>query len=167
MNPRVTDADEVRVEVYCRQTTDAVVPLDRHHRRLVRLSRAGVVDDLSVKGWPGRVSLAPGDSGETLPRERSEAVRTRQIFEEWADREDVALGPAFGRREYDSTFTDESGEVLRFPVVALAVYVDGDLSAVYPHEDDGPVTVERGIDRLAAGGQRTRVSGERPRSTSD
>ena len=162
MRPRVSDGDEVRVEVYCRPSTDAVVPLDCHHGRLTRLSRAGVVDELAVDSWPGRVSLPPADAPADLSRERREAVRTRATFGEWADEAGVALGPAFGRRSYESAITGESGELFRFPVVGLAVRVDGDLAAVYPHEDDGAVTVEEGIDRLAVGEPAANATGARP-----
>ncbi len=169
MHPNVSDGDEVYVAVYCRPTTDAVAPLSSHHERLSRLSRAGVIDALAVEEWPSLVSVVPADTPENLPGERTTAVRVRRRFEEWANGAGVDLGPAFGHRAYESATTGESGELYRFPVVALAVHVDGDLAAVYPHEDDGPGTVETGIDRLAGetGERATRPDGERPRPAGD
>jgi hypothetical protein len=158
VTPTPEDATErrpVAVELYCRAATAAAVPLDRHHRRLTRLSRAGVVDSVTVRTWDGRVTLdavadGPDGAPDAAVDDRERAVRAFRAFSKWADREEVTLAPAFGRREHESAFTGETGVTLRLPVVGMAVRAGEELRAVYPHHDDGPVTVEEGVRRLAA-----------------
>lgn len=151
----------VSVELYCQPSTSAVVPLDRHHRRLTDLASAGVVDSVDVSTWPGRVTLESQRDDDALDGDRGEAVRLRREFEAWADAVGVSLAPAFGRHSYESTYTDTDGVALRFPVVAMAVRANGDLRAVYPHTDRDQVTVAEGVRRLAADERETAAGAAR------
>lgn len=160
-------------ELYCRRSTAAIVPLDRLYGRLTGLVETDAVDSVDVTTWPGRVTLSESsmsDALETLDADddRERAVRTYDEFETWADEAGVSLEPGFSRERYESSFTGESGVAVRFPVLALAVRDDSDdLLAVYPHQDERTVTVDEGVERLAAslvdtprGTARTRPLGE-------
>jgi hypothetical protein len=100
---------------------------DHIEARLTELSSAGVVESFDVASWPKRM---PADgSGDADMRDRYLS------FAAWARENDVRLTPFFGTRECYSMATGERGDWVVFPALALAVYEDGDLAAVYPHAD--------------------------------
>ncbi|WP_255198782.1 HTH domain-containing protein [Halorarius litoreus] len=118
--------------------------------RLEELQSNGWLDRFSVRTWPSRV---------TLEGPNEDVVSVVHRLERWADEAGVSLGPCFEWREYDCTFTDESGELVSLPVVALAVYEDDDLVDVAPRvETSTVVTVDELLDEL---GQRA-DTGRRP-----
>ncbi|PSQ45748.1 hypothetical protein BRD17_00860, partial [Halobacteriales archaeon SW_7_68_16] len=100
---------------------------DRLRERLCDLAAGSTVEEFDVSTWPKRV---PRD-GSCDP-----AVRDRYLeFAAWARDNGVRLSPFFGTRECYSMETGERGEWVVLPALCLAVYEDGDLSAVYPHAD--------------------------------
>ena len=112
--------------------------------RLEALAADGSVQAVERQTWPKRVPVDDCD------------FRVRDVYLEWTDwarREDVSLRPFFATREcYDPAAGDVT-DWLVVPAIALAVRVDGDLVAVYPHEDgDEPVTVEDGLEALVETG---------------
>jgi hypothetical protein len=60
--------------VYCRRSTAAVVPLDRHHWRLPALFGTGDVDAVSVDTRPARVVLDRDATVGTVDSARSASV---------------------------------------------------------------------------------------------
>jgi len=100
---------------------------ERIEGRLADLSSAGVIAAFDGDTWPKRV---PCDgSAEASIRDRYLA------FTAWAERNGVRLTPFFGTRECYCMETGERGEWLVLPALCLAVYEDGDLTAVFPHAD--------------------------------
>jgi len=99
------------------------------------------VDAVDRRSWPKRVPVDDCDAG----------VRNVYLaWTAWARDEGVRLQPFFATRECYSPAAEDYTDWLVVPAIAMAVRVDGDLAAVYPHEDgDETVTVEDGLDRLA------------------
>jgi hypothetical protein len=108
--------------------------------RLRALSGDGPVGDLTHETWPKRVPVARCDS----------AVRDVYLaWSDWARDAGVALQPYFDTRECYCPEAEDYTDWLVVPAIAMSVRVDGDLAAVYPHEDgDATVSVEDGIDAL-------------------
>lgn len=132
----------VSVDVYVRpsHTGDA---LEEHLATLQRLAAEGVVDEVDVHCWPGRV---PTRSPTT------DAVDQFQRFRSWAASNDRSIQPPFSVHEVDSEFTGEHRTYLSTPVLTLAVEVGDSLVGVYPHsEGDVHRGVEDGIAALSAG----------------
>lgn len=109
------------------------------------LEDGGAVDEVDVSVWSRETPASPG----------TRAFETYRRFADWADQNGVSVEPAFKKRRRDSELLGESGEVVVTPCVALAVYLDDTLLAVYPHTDaDGDtddrevVTVEDGLAEI-------------------
>lgn len=103
----------------------------------------GSLDELSTHEWPKRV---PIDDCESPVRDTYLAYAT------WADAAGVSLAPFFATRECYSAEAGTHTNWLVVPAFALAIRVDGDLAAVYPHSDGSETaSVEDGIDLLRAG----------------
>lgn len=100
----------------------------------------GLVEDVEHTTWSKRVRVDGCDS----------AVRDVYLtWTAWARREGVQLQPFFDTRECYCPEAEAYTDWLVVPAIALAVSVDGDLAAVYPHEDGTEtVSVEDGIDAL-------------------
>lgn len=106
--------------------------------RLEALQSTDRLDRFTVRTWPRRVTTDG-------PNEDVVSLVTR--LERWAEDADASLAPAFERRRYDRSFTDESGELLSLPTVALAVYESDELVEVAPRvEGATTVTVDDVID---------------------
>lgn len=139
---QIENGADVRVELHSRRELPrpAEERVDSVVASLSALEDESSVDDLERHTWRKRVPVSACDG----------RLRDRYLaFQGWAEEADVRLDPFFGTRE---CFTAESGEFedwLVLPAVCLAVVVDEELVAVYPHRDDsGAATVEDGIDAL-------------------
>lgn len=98
--------------------------------RLEALADAGLIGGVDVETWEGRLLL---ETGETPPR----AVEWFHRFQEWARRNDRALGPSFGHSHPVSSFTGERYEEFVFPVVCVAVLRGDDVLEVIPRIEGG------------------------------
>lgn len=108
--------------------------------RCEELVDAGALARYSVRTWPRRVVLdgPNGDVSDVYDR-----------FRRWAAAEGVSLGPAFERHPHDQRITDERGELLTLPAVAIALFEDGRLVQVAPHtRGEEPRTVDDVLDGL-------------------
>lgn len=123
----VADADpdaSIRVDCYVRSRIPPAITgtVDGVVERLDALDDRGLIDDYRVERWPPACSPV-GESADEHAATRDELVAA---FERWAARNGHSLEPAFRRRELPSSPFDvetaESGERVRVPVVALAVY---------------------------------------------
>lgn len=114
------------VDLYMRADESTLGRRREITERLESIQSSGGIDRFTVRTWPRNVAL-DGPNEDVL------AVVER--FQQWANEEDVDFGPAFGRRDYERSFTDESGEIVTLPTVALAVYEGDELVAVAPHAD--------------------------------
>lgn len=143
----MTPAERTRgtvVELYGRDDLPAPARgrRDRVAAHLAELESAGTIAGFDVRWWPKRL---PRDGTGT--RE----VRDRYLaFADWAEDRGVSLAPFFGTRKCYSTATGERGEWVVLPALCLAVYGDGDLTAVYPHANgDAYRSVLSGLRYLA------------------
>lgn len=100
-------------------------PIDAVIERLRDCETRDVIDELTVEAWPAEIGL-------TDVPENSIGARY-ELFETWADRNDVSLGPAFATRERTTLVDGEPDTVLVLPVLCLAVHVDDTLANVVPH----------------------------------
>lgn len=103
----------------------------------------GTLDELSTREWPKRVPVGDCDG----------VVRDAYLaYSAWADAAGVSLAPFFATRECYSAEAGTHIDWLVVPAFALAIRVDGDLAAVYPHSDGTETaSVEDGIDLLRSG----------------
>lgn len=134
----------VEVDLYVRH--DLPRPSQRRadavDAELRALAAEGEVSEYRQHTWTKRVQVG----------RCSAAVRDRYLaFSAWADRADVSLQPFFETRERYDTKTESYTDCLIVPAMTLAVTVDGDLSAVYPHGDgDATASVEDGLAAIRA-----------------
>lgn len=132
----------VTVELYVRSELPppARDQADAVYDQLTDLEDQGLLTDVSRASWAKRV---PVDEAAEQFRD------TYLTFLDWANSEGVRLRPFFQTRE---CFSDEHGEMrdcLVVPAFCLAIYEEGDLSAVYPHGDDANTyTVQDGLQSL-------------------
>lgn len=139
-------------ELFVREHAPAAVR-DRQRavgERLARLERSRVLGDVAVRPWSPSLPAGGGVSGEGS-RDRPAVERLRR----WAAGAGCDLEPGFLRRRTGSLVDDGSGEVLQLPFVCVALSVDGELRAVFPHSEGGDVrTVADCLDALERGGWR-------------
>lgn len=115
--------------------------------RLEALQSSGDIDRFRVQSWPRRV---------VVDGPNEDLVALVERFQQWADAAGVSFGPAFDRWHYDRSFTGESGELLSFPTVALAVYEGDELVEVAPHHDGQKLrTVDEVLAALDEGPERS------------
>lgn len=115
------------------------VHIDLWTRRPVCGARTEVIDRLT--GLDAADAIA-GFTVETLPDEVALGEHTEHTgvraayrdFSAWADANDVSISPPFESRRVTS-LVGRSTEVLRVPVLCLAVSEDGTLTGVYPCSD--------------------------------
>lgn len=97
-------------------------PRTRVIDRLGTLRTDGAIEDFEIETWPD----------ELVVGERDQQILTLvETLQQWALDADVTLQPAFDRRTV-SPLVGASHDVLTLPMMALAVYDDGDLRGVYP-----------------------------------
>lgn len=95
--------------------------------RLGSLRAADAIADFEVETWPDELVVEETDT---------RVASVVDAFREWAATAGVTLEPAFDQRTV-SPLVGRSREVLTLPMMAIAVYEDADLTAVYPHAEDG------------------------------
>lgn len=116
----------IRVDCYVRSCVPPAITgiIDGVVERLDALDDRDLIDDYRVERWPPECGPVGGSIDENAST-RDELVAE---FERWAARNGHSLEPAFRRREIPSSSfgveTAESGERVRVPIVALAVYED-------------------------------------------
>lgn len=129
----LADADRTTVTLYhCASMHGTYEQQRETMERLDALTDTGVVDTVERRAWAHQ--LSPDADDDWCQQARATYAR----FRAWATEHDRSLEPAFGTRTASSIVDDESYEVIEFPVLCLAVDVDGDLVHVAPSTD--PVT---------------------------
>ncbi len=150
-----TERSRTHAVVYLRSLAPSVVDETREHlSRLDRLVEAGTLDAYEVELWGDAISCDP-----TYPAGRR-LCETVERFERWADRQDRSLEPAFSRGQVCSLVSEETHDVIRLPMVCLAVYEGERLAAVYPHRDRSTRTVADGLDEIDQPAKSKAVVGE-------
>lgn len=140
-------------ELYLREHAPAPV---RERQRAVRerladLARSDELGDVSVAHWSKTTPAAAEARASAAGRPALAVDR----FEAWAARSGCDLEPGFVRRTSESMLGGRTDEVIQLPFICLALTVDGELAAVFPHRDDGVVrTVTDCLDGLERGGWR-------------
>jgi hypothetical protein len=111
--------------------------------QFTELAASGAIDDFEVQTWPEEVPVVPES-------EHGEVLATIDRYEQWAQEHGLSLRPPLETRT-SSLLVGGSTEVLRLPMIAVAVYADDDLAGVYPCTD-GETTwsVTDCIDALTA-----------------
>ena len=148
-----TDADaaaDCTVTLHLRSSAPAAATRRQRNilQRLRSLASDGVVPDLRVERWSSRVTVsADGDDGDRDP------VALYEEFETAAERADARLEPFFETREAVGGLLSAgppTDRVIVFPVVALTVRRDGEVTGLFPCWNDGTHhSVEDALDALA------------------
>ncbi|GCF14960.1 hypothetical protein Harman_28950 [Haloarcula mannanilytica] len=133
--------DEITVQLWSRRPVCG--PRTTAIDRFTELAATGVIDDFDVQTWPEEVPVSQeSDHGDVL--------ETVERYEQWANEQGLSLRPPFETRT-SSLLVGRSTEVLRLPMLAVAVYADDGLAGVYPCSDGGTTwSVTDCIDALAA-----------------
>lgn len=142
----MTQTTDPHVTVDCYVRTDAVSDQVESQLAAVQaLAREGLVDELAVRTWPKEVVLSSVTEG-------SVTVERYRMFRRWADQWGATVEPPFVVERRNSEFTGETREVLVAPALCLAVYANGRLREVFPHNSEGTTyTVEDAIETLRRG----------------
>jgi hypothetical protein len=98
--------------------------------RLGELKRTGPVAKYDVHAWGKSIRLDGPLQGTSY---HGHVVEHVESFRNWAATNGVSLGGAFANHDLHSAMTDEAFTTVSLPTCCLAVYVDEDLVAVYPH----------------------------------
>ena len=112
--------------------------------RLRELESEGSLSDVSVRVWGRFVEASPRDDGDGRP------IRDRIAeFYGWADRNDRSLDPAFRRCERSTLLSPEETDVIRLPLICVAIYRGDQLVRVVPcSTEEGTDTVPDCLSRL-------------------
>ncbi len=138
-----TDRSRTHAVVYLRSLAPSVIDETRDHlSRLESLVEEGSLLGYEVELWGDAISCDP-----TYPAGR-ELCETVERFERWAEDRGCSLEPGFSRGEICSLVSEETHDVIRPPMVCLAVYEGETLAAVYPHRDGSTRTVADGLADL-------------------
>lgn len=139
-------SNETKITILCYAREPIISDAVESNLELLKRCESGpLVDRVVLRGWPESVRVG----GEESPTR--EVIRQFEQFEAWGDRHGVSVRPAFETRTRCSIADDEH-TVLVTPLLCLAVYRDRELSAVFPHTDDGEThTVRAAIETLLAG----------------
>lgn len=136
---------ELVVETYTRPAL-LLEPVDAKIETLERLESEGTIEELTHHSWPAEVSVS--DHGLY-----DDVEETFREFDRWAATNEVHIRPPFSIRTRRSTFTGETSTVLVTPVMSLAIYLEDQLAAVFPHSDgDVHYPVSEAIAALKTGG---------------
>jgi hypothetical protein len=118
---------------------------DRVVHRLEELLSGDAIDDYDLRVWGDRIRHASPCARTVDGRHvRDRLARIRR----WADEHGYSLDGVYREVDCESAITDESWTEIRFPQVALAEFVDGDLVRFTPVRDDGDDRVLRVADHL-------------------
>jgi hypothetical protein len=142
-----------RVVLCVRDLTPTGLP-DRQkavYEQLLQLQEDGRIADVSVEVW-GKQMYAAVERNPAADASARAARSTYEAFEAWAERNGHDLSPAFSTHTVSSLVSDEQTEVIRFPVMCLAVYDADDLLAVAPcSTSEGISTVDDCLEALRSG----------------
>lgn len=139
-------ADDVRVDVFhCASMHGTREQQRAVFERLESLADSDGVDRVNREAWTHE--LTPDADDDWCENARAAYSR----FWNWAHEHDRTLEPAFRTRTVRSMVSEETHEVITFPVVCLAVYADDSLVELAPSTDlatDRTYTVEDCLDDL-------------------
>ncbi|WP_336329815.1 HTH domain-containing protein [Haloarcula sp. CGMCC 1.2071] len=137
-------ANPVRVELFVRSLCpgDATQQQNYLIDRLQALEDAGYIEDLSILIWGRRIE--PRLAQRTA--EGRHLLERLSMFEQWERDADASLAAFDWEHPLTNMVSDESVSVITLPTLALAEYVDDDLTHVAPCTRDG--TVHRVTDRV-------------------
>jgi len=124
--------------------------------RLEALDESDAVDDVERRAWAR--TLATDADDDWCEHARSRYRR----FWAWASERDRTLEPAFDTRTVGSMVSKETHEVIEFPVLCIAVYVDDELVHVAPSTDASTEETTTVADTLAA--LEERLDAQQPRA---
>jgi len=140
------DAEDVHVDVFhCASMHGTQEQQRAILQRLESLAGTDHLDRVSRHAWMHE--LTPDADDEWCEHARA----TYSRFFEWARENGRTLEPGFRTRIVRSIASDESYDVITFPVLCVAVYADGTLVQVAPSTDpvtDSTYTVVDCIDDL-------------------
>lgn len=121
-----TATSPLRAELYLRGDTYGIFDVQRKvSNRVKRLEANGMFGRSIVAGNWQHIRARTEDT-------RSGALETYEEFQTWAKHNGYSLEPAFERRTRTHMGTDRTDEVVEFPAIALAIYDEQDLKAVFP-----------------------------------
>ena len=114
--------------------------------RVATLAATPLVETVETFEWPRTIAIdGPGPTDDR-------AQTAFNAFCQWARDHDARLFPAFGTRGCYARDTGKRYTALVLPVMALAVYENDALVAVYPHADgEQTATVFDGLHELETG----------------
>ncbi|MDT3436233.1 HTH domain-containing protein [Haloarcula sp. 1CSR25-25] len=95
--------------------------------QFTELAATGVIDEFDIQTWPEEIPVSQGSG-------HGEVLETVDRYEQWATERGLSLRPPFETRT-SSLLVGGSTEVLRLPMIAVAVYADDELAGVYPCTD--------------------------------
>lgn len=127
----ITESDDVRVDVFLRSLGSPAgvgYPETTVVETLGELEEMGRIDSYTLSVWGNRIQPAGPYAETAIGRFLLEKV---EAFQAWARNTPGAEVP-LEFREVSSLVGEETHEELRPPYACLAVYADGDLSAVLP-----------------------------------
>lgn len=135
-------------ELFLREHVPAAVH-DRQRavrERLDRLERSRVLGDVTVTNWSRSVRLDDGEARDPVV----------DRLASWASRNGCDLEPSFVKRAAGSVACERRHEIVELPFVCLALAVDGETRAVFPHTEQSETrTVGDCLDGLERGGWRS------------
>ncbi|MFB6179504.1 MAG: HTH domain-containing protein [Halorientalis sp.] len=134
-----------RLELYLRDETRGLAgpQQDALIETAEALALTPAIDTVEIYEWPRK--LAVEGHGPTDDR----TLDVFNQFSQWARDHGVQLHPAFSTRTCYDWETGNRYTALVLPVMALAVFEDDELVAVYPHTDgETRQTVFDGLDAL-------------------
>jgi hypothetical protein len=145
VNTIMTEDKTLTAELYLRNDASRLLGPDEMVHRAERLAANGPLGDSTVAGrWHRHQTPAENWSGE--------AMATYREFDGWATRNGFTLEPGFERRTRSFVGMDDTEEVVVFPYVALALYADESLVAVFPCSDeDRTYTVGSALEAFERG----------------
>jgi hypothetical protein len=142
----LSGADDVHVDVFHCASVHGTHEQQRHViGRIESLVERGDVDRVQRQAWAHE--LVPEADDDWC----EEARATYSRFWTWAREHERTLEPAFGTRTVSSMVSDDSYDVITFPVLCVAIYADGTLVEVAPSTDpetDTTYTVMECLDDL-------------------
>ena len=156
---QLTSTEGRHVELYVRSLASG----EGHERqeeaitRLQSLVADGPLDGFDVRVWGAGV--CPSSCGAETDVGRTVLDRLDRI-EQWAADTDRSVDAVLRTDEHRSFITNETHEVTRFPVLALAEFEGGELVGFAPCYEGGRfVSVADRLDALSESGDRRRPVG--------
>lgn len=145
----LTAGTPLRAELYLRPDASGFFDAQRQVvNRVERVEANGLLGESIVASMWQCIQARAEDA-------RSDALATYEEFREWARHNGCSLAPAFERRTRTHLATDRTEEVVVFPALALALYDEGALTAVFPATDgEHTYTVGDALDAFERGDER-------------